>query len=822
MESLERTYHIAHDRIERFYPDNEVRLPDFVVPEGQTDTTALVDMAIDGLKAKNLHKNQEYVDRLKRELYVIKDRKFSKYFLTMKQVSDLAQEDRLTGPGRGSAAGALLSYVLGITQVDPIKYGLQFERFMRRDATDYPDIDYDLGRPMEFKEKLIEKWGNNVVVPISNYNTLQPKSLIKDISKFYGIPFQDVNKVTSVMEDEAIPKAKAKHGIKAGVYKPTFDELIEYSESLKEFLGRYPDVETHVKVLRGQVRSQSRHAGGVVIGQDLDYYMPLVKSKGVTQTPWSEGQRVHHLEPMGFIKYDLLGLQTLEIIELAIRLILKNKNGVEPTFAEVKSFYNENLNPNFVEFDDPSVYENIFHKGRFAATFQFTEQGAQQFCEEVKPNNIVDIAAVTSIFRPGPLGAGVDEKYLEARYNPSAIHYANHKVKEVTQETLGFLVFQEQIAALANALGKDISLDEANKLRKILTKNTSSRIGKRIPSEEENKIYAKFIAGCVEDGMGKQTAQVIWDSFIFFSAYGFNKSHAVCYSIISYQCAWLLHYYSAEWLASYLTNVDDKKMEEAISIAKQFGFKIGSLNINESEFTWQVGKDKTLVPPLTSIKGIGEKTVHAIMKHKPFNTIEELMFHEEINGREVGKKQLDAFIRSEALSNLMDDRFTGEKHFWTAVAVDKPKTIKKLNENIEKYRSEGEFSKAEKLLNIQSLTGNYPIGLVVSEDILYRIKEHHVPAIGAWDKADPLHRTASGKAMCWFVPIEKIVKKTGKGKDYWILKVVDTTGAVTEIKCWGVQPKDKIILHHPFMAALDYDSKWGFSTRGVNKLRLLG
>lgn len=824
-ESFENTYNIAHERIERFYPDNTVRLPDFVVPEDSKSATfALSKMAIAGLKEKGLHKDNEYVERLKHELKVINDRNFSKYFLTMKSISDLAKEDRLTGPGRGSAAGALLSYVLGITQVDPIKYGLQFERFMRRDQTNFPDIDFDVASPMDFKEKLIDKWGSNVVVPISNFNTLQPKSLIKDISKFYGLNFQDVNKVTSVMEEEAIPRAKEMHGIKAGVYKPTFNELKEFSESLKAFLAQYPDIATHVDVLRGQVRSQSRHAGGVVIGQNLDYYMPLVKSGGVTQTPWSEGQRVHHLEPMGFIKYDILGLLTLEMVQSTIELILRRKHGYEPTFEEVTEFYDKHLNPEYHDFDDPAVYKHVFQDGNFAATFQFSENFAKKACTLAKPESIVDLATLTSILRPGPMSAKVDKKYIDARNDPTVVRYAHDEVKKVTEETYGFLVFQEQIAALAHNLGKDISLEEGNKLRKILTKNTSARIGKRVPSEEENKIHAKFIEGCLEKGISKATGEAIWESFIFFSAYGFNKSHAVCYSIISYMCAWLLKYYPAEWLASYLSHVDDKKQEEAISVAKQMGFRIGKLDINESEFRWQVGKDgKTLIPPLVSVKGVGEKAVVEIVKHKPYNTIEDLIFHEEISGRAVGKRVLDALTRAGALDELIDDRFTGSKHFWSAIAVDRPKSMKRFNENIENYRDQGEFSEAEKLLNIQSLTGNYPVRLVVSDELLDRLDSMHCPALGAWDPKDPLYRSDSGKALCWFIPYEKIVKKTKKrGKEYWVLKCVDLTGGVTEIKCWGITASSKIIMHRPYMAALDYDDKWGFSTKSVNRFRMIG
>ena len=224
----------------------------------------------------------------------------------MKAIVTKTDELQLAGPGRGSAAGSLVAYVLGITQIDPIKYGLLFSRFLRSDATDYPDIDYDVSDPMVLKEALIEEWGDSTVVPISNWNTLQLRSLIKDISKFYDIEFQEVNTVTGRMLAEATPLAKKAHGIKAGVYTPTFEEVIQYSETLQKFFRKYPHVKEHVVSLQGSYRSCSRHAGGVVIGEGLDKYMPLISSKGVRQTPWSEGQNVRQLEPMGFIKFDIL------------------------------------------------------------------------------------------------------------------------------------------------------------------------------------------------------------------------------------------------------------------------------------------------------------------------------------------------------------------------------------------------------------------------------------------------------------------------------------------------------------------------------------
>ena len=213
--------------------------------------------------------------------------------------------------------GSPVAYALRITQVDPIKYGLLFSRFLRSDATDYPDIDYDVADPMVLKEQLIEEWGEDTVAPISNWNTLQLRSLIKDISKFYGVEYTEVNKVTSVMMSEATPLAKQKHGIKAGVYTPTWQEVVEFSPTLRTFLENYPDIKTHVETLVGQVRSCSRHAGGVVVAENLDRHMPLINSGGVRQTPWSEGQNVRHLEPMGFIKFDIL------VLPLSARLTVK-------------------------------------------------------------------------------------------------------------------------------------------------------------------------------------------------------------------------------------------------------------------------------------------------------------------------------------------------------------------------------------------------------------------------------------------------------------------------------------------------------------------
>jgi DNA polymerase-3 subunit alpha len=803
-ESIEETYNIAHNKIDDFMPDNEVRLPSFVVPDNITATQALTRICVDQLRFKNLHVDKEYIERLKEELEVIDDRGFSKYFLTMNAIADKANQIQLTGPGRGSAAGSLVAYVLDITQVDPIKYNLLFSRFLRRDAKDYPDIDYDVSDPMELKEILIEEWGKNTVVPISNFNTLQLRSLVKDISKLYGIPFSEVNLITSKMLSEATPLAKIKHGIKAGVYVPTFEEVMEFSDSLRAFLEKYPHIANHINILYGQVRSVSRHAGGVVIGENLDRHMPLINSGGITQTPWSEGQNVHHLEPMGFIKFDILGLSTLKMIEGAISHILKRHHKVEnPTFEQIQEYYDEYLHPDKIDFNDQKVYKNIFHKGKWAGIFQFTEVGAQKFCTKAKPNNIINIAAITSIYRPGPLSANVHESFIEAKENPNDIKYTNGIVEKITKETYGFLIFQEQIALLAHKLGKDISLDEGNKLRKLLTKKETGEGNK-----EKETIRNKFIEGCCEKDMTIKQGEQLWQTFEYFSGYGFNKSHAVSYSIISYQCAWLSNYYPVEWMAAFLDKEPESRKEKAINLAKKFKFGIQSVDVNKSGTVWEIAEDnKTLIQPLTSLKGLGDKAIEQIMDNRPFNAVEDLLFNENIVYAKLNKKALDVLARSEALNSLVDDRFSGAKHFWSAVVVDKPKNLKKFKENIELYEPEGEFSNEEKIDNLVSLTGIFPMSLVLKDEIMEQLNEYCVPPLGEWDNE---------LGVAWFIPREIIKKKTKNGKPYWIIKTIDDTSTSYGIKCWAVKPERDIIhINRPYMARLDYSEQWGFSTRSI-------
>jgi len=379
----------------------------------------------------------------------------------------------------------------------------------------------------------------------------------------------------------------------------------------------------------------------------------------------------------------------------------------------------------------------------------------------------------------------------------------NEMHREVTEETNGFLIFQEQIAMLAHKLGKDLSLDEGNMLRKVLTKKGTGKAAK-----VKKALHGKFVEGCVEKGMKQGEAQRLWDTFEYFSGYGFNKSHAVSYSMISYQCAWLLTYYPECWMAAFLDKEPETRKEKAISIAKQFGFEIEPLNINTSGRVWEISEDgKRLIQPLTSIKGLGDVAIDQIFIGRPFDSIESFLFNEEMRYSKLNKKSLDVLVRSGTLTPLMDHRFTGLKHFWSAVAVDRPRKPKNLEENIDLYAPEGDFTEEEKIQSLVDLTGQFPIRRVVTEDIMERLASMCIPPVSEYDPE---------LQVVWLVPRKVTPKKTKNGKDYLVVDVTDSNSSNIRIRCWGVDVRggDNIQLNKPYLIRPQYNLEWGFSTRG--------
>lgn len=412
--AIERTWTIAHERCELIMPDGSFKLP-VITPKEITPDEDLCIMARAALNKRCGHFSIEdytkYSNRLETELNVIIKKGYSNYFLILKKALGEIQKEYITGCGRGSGAGSLVCYLLGITKLDPIKHNLLFERFLSENRNEAPDIDNDVEDRNGALVVLRKIFGEDSIVAISNFNTLQLKSLIKDLAKVEGIPFAEVNEVTSKMEFEARPKILDEIGHDQKLYVFNYDGAYKHSPTFRNFIDKYPAISDHVKILFKQLRVISKHAGGVAIVDNSKFNMPLIKIRGELQTPWTEGLTAKHLEQFGIIKYDFLGLATLRTIRNAIERILRKLNQ-NPSFENVIEFYDKNLHPDVIGQGEKQVFTEIYHLGKWLNVFQFTEKKAQEFCKAAQPVSIDDISAITAIFRPGPLCLGKNTSIL--------------------------------------------------------------------------------------------------------------------------------------------------------------------------------------------------------------------------------------------------------------------------------------------------------------------------------------------------------------------------------------------------------------------------
>ena len=516
-EAIERTHDIVHNLIGDIQPDRSMKLPSYAVPVGMSEDKALLEACKEGLIGRGLTDKPEYIDRLKLELRVIKEKQFSKYFLTMKKIIDIASEHMLIGCGRGSAGGSLVAYVLGITDVDPIEYGLLFERFLAIDRAESPDIDTDVSDRDKLIGLLREHLGEENVVPISNYLTFKVKSLIKDVSKFWGIEFSEVNTALASLERDVAEGKRHESDADEGI-DISIDDAIKHSASTRNFLEKHPEIAEPLQVLFKQNRALGRHAGGVIVSENIAERMPLITAKGEMQTPWVEGMHYKHLETMGWIKFDLLGLETLRMIERTIELLLRKQGIANPTFLQIRQWYRDNMAPGKINFDDQRVYENVYHAGKWISIFQCTNQGSQRLFQASKPRSIIDLATLTAIYRPGPLGAKVDKMYIKAKADPGSIDYGHPLIERILKDTYGFIIFQEQVMEIANVVA-GFPKEECNAIRKMLKPTASGD-----NNEKAKVLRQKFIAGCVGNGVSERIANDLYEKILYFAMYGFNKS----------------------------------------------------------------------------------------------------------------------------------------------------------------------------------------------------------------------------------------------------------------------------------------------------------
>jgi len=825
--AIERTHDIAFDMIGDINPDCSMKLPSYTIPEGKTADQALIEAAKIGIVEKDLHKKPEYLSRLKEELKIIADKKFSEYFLTTKAIIDLAKTEMRVGPGRGSGAGSLVNYVLGITDVDPLKYGLLFSRFMDPTRTDFPDIDTDVGDRDKLLELLRNKFGKDNIVPISNYNRFQLKSLVKDISRFYGIEFQKVNKALGPLDKDIRRGLKRDKVNINGPVTPTLEWALEYSESFRTLAEEHPEIIDHIGVLFQQNKSLGRHAGGVIVSERVKERMPLILSKGELQTPWVEGASYKHLEHFGWIKFDLLGLETLRIIDRAIELILQRKHGIEsPTYSDVTEWFENNMSNESLDFDDQEAYK-IYADAKWAGVFQCTNHGAQQLFKRAKPTSIEEIAALTAIYRPGPLAMKIDKKYLKSKANPEEVIYKHPLLEEILAPTFGHIVFQEQTMAIVNRVA-GIPLEECNSVRKMMKPQQSSGDA----AKKAKALESRIISGFVDNGMDLHDANELYDDIMKFTAYSFNKSHAVSYAINSYYCAWMMTYYEEEWLCAYLESMEGNadKRAKAFSEVASLGYKIVPLDINEAQKSWTILDGKRFMPSFMSCKGVGEAAVDEIIANRPYTNIKSMLWTDEGKWRHsrFNKKALESLIKVRAFDSM--DTLVGEntacdfesyKHMletlvpnWSSIKKSLKRNPWEGYDNFVKAREDNrglqEFSKNEIILNENSLFGYVSPETIITEDQIQKLYSKNIRPIGEWDK----------EWLYWFVPTQVTPKRTKNGKYYLRMKVTSNDGNSEWLNCWGWNGRTAVEPYTICVAVIQSQADWGKSCRW-SKLKLM-
>lgn len=788
--AIETTWHIAHDLIGDIKVDNSLCLPSFVVPDGMTDMQALVEACKEGLKARGLAGKPEYIDRLKMELMVVKEKNFARYFLTMKKIIDIAHQSLMVGAGRGSGPGALINYVLNITDLDPIKNGLYFERFLNKVRAESPDIDSDVSDRDKLITLMKDEMGDESIIPITNWNLFQLKSLVKDISKFYGLDFAEVNEVTSRLDADVRPHANSA-GENKSLFQLKYDDCLTWSPRFKEFIEKYPQVGEHIKNVYKNVKSAGRHAGGVLVAEDVEGKLPLITVRGEIQTPWAEGMNVKHIEVItGIPKFDLLGLDTLRMIQRCIEIILIKHEGIEkPAFSDIKKWYDTHLKPGVIDEEDPKVFEHVFGKKRFAGIFQFTAKHTQRFIHDFEPKSVQDLAQATAIYRPGPLAAKVDKLMIESRRKDTRKVYNHPDIDRVLEPTRGYVIFQEQLMQLAHELA-GMSLVDCDRLRKAILKRSVTGMGKN--KSEAQVLEEVFIEGAVKNNYPRDKAKELFEDLAAFSNYAFNKSHSLAYAFCSYQTAWLMTYFEPEWLCAYIESMigDPDSRAQAISEIKSFGYKIGKVDINVSSYRWEVDREaKTFFPSFRTVKGVGDAAIEEILRNRPYNSLDELLWNEDGKWRhsKFNKRCLENLIKVEAFDSMgivnesAPSPFSSYKQMHMCLieegdSLKKKKGRETLSSLVKDSMMVEDWTTVEKIAFHRELIGDIDVSLIVSQELQDYLAQKEVKSIGEMEQ---------GAHLAWFVLTNSVQKLTKNKKPYLLLHALDASGKQHRIFAWG-------------------------------------
>ncbi|MCS6824658.1 MAG: DNA polymerase III subunit alpha [Cytophagaceae bacterium] len=649
-EAVDNTIEIV-DKVEQIKLKRDILLPNFPIPEafkihtGQDADSLnqweyLRHLAFEGAKIRYKEITPQIEERLNFELFTIKTMGFAGYFLI---VADFIKEGRnmgvLVGPGRGSAAGSVVAYCIGITNIDPIKYDLLFERFLNPDRKSMPDIDTDFDDEGRQKviDYVVQKYGRNQVAQIVTYSSMAAKMSIKDVARVLDLPLNESLYLSKLVpEKPGISLQRIIHAPLSGensLYEKEglSGEDLENVKKLREIYASNTLQSTVLKealVLEGSVRGTGIHAAGIIIApKDLTELIPVATSKDsdllLTQY---EGQVI---EEAGVIKMDFLGLRTLTIIKQTIELIEKN-HGIR-------------INIDEVDLTDKKTFE-LYQRGETNATFQFESAGMQKYLRDLRPDKFADLIAMNALYRPGPLE--YIPNYIRRKHGKEPIIYDLPEMEEYLKETYGITVYQEQVMLLSQKLA-GFSKGDADVLRKAMGKKDRATL---------DKMKSKFLEGAMAKGHPKDKLEKIWTDWEAFAAYAFNKSHSTCYAFLAFQTAWLKAHYPAEYMAAVLTNNMNniEKISFFLEECRRMNIPVLGPDINESSRYFDVNKEGKIRFGLGAIKGAGDAAIEAIMterqKNGPFKDIFD--FVQRINLRTFNKKTFECFVYAGAFDSF--------------------------------------------------------------------------------------------------------------------------------------------------------------------------
>lgn len=629
-EVLERTMEIA-EKIDLEIELGKPLLPRFPLPP-EFQSLRLDDylerQAYEGATKLYGTLTPEIKNRLDYELAVIKETGFAGYFLIVQDFIDFARRSNIpVGLGRGSAAGSLVAYALGITRVDPLKYDLLFERFLNPDRVTMPDIDIDFcyERRDEVIEYVRKKYGEKNVAQIITFGTMAARGVVRDVARVLGIEYSQADKIAKLIP---IHQGKPMPFQEAFETVPELKELAESGEpQIKELIR-------HATVLEGLVRHASVHAAGIIIApDDITNYVPLYqtedqnKQKVVTTQFTKNG-----CEDIGLLKMDFLGLRTLTVIHDCQEML--KKRGIE-------------IDVERVPLDDKETYE-IFCDGATVGVFQFESSGMREFLKKLQPNRIEDLIAMNALFRPGPMDH--IDRFIDRKFGREKIDYLHPKLEPILKETYGIIVYQEQVMRVASDLA-GFSLAKADILRRAMGKKNK---------EVMKKLRKEFIDGCKRNGIPNKTAVEIYELIEKFASYGFNKSHSAAYALLAYQTAYLKCHYPSEFMAATLNSEmsDPKRIVVLIDECRRMGIEVLPPDVNTSEDKFVVRKENTISFGMAAIKNVGRAAIQSIIQtrkeHGPFENIFQFMQYQDL--RLVNKKILEALVQAGALDSLEGNR----------------------------------------------------------------------------------------------------------------------------------------------------------------------